>query len=1071
MNRAEDIVSRKGADTEGAEVQRILALPLRYSATPDECEAISQEIVQVKHFEKGFRLTGCQVESVLAAREAPPGTGVFVSSGVGSGKCVVGYTEVYDAASGRRRRVDELGSLTVSAIDERTGKIGLHQATAFASGFKLCSKVKLAGGQQVELSLDHPIFTPGGWVKAGDLKTGDFVGTPRKILAPLRELVVSDDEVKLVAYLMADGATSGSGATFTNETPCIIEEFFQVAKACGTLRNGHLPGASKAKNQNAGKATTYNVRGVRPIVNACLSKHKRLPAEFYGLSDRQIGIFLNRFWSCDGHVGKTFFEVCLASQGLIDDIRFLLLRLGIVARKHYKAAKCEGKTFDSWRLAISGREPVLRFLEKVGFIFGKETASVVLLNRTRRIKGNTNVDVVPISRKEVSEICDELGLRGIPKSKLAGGAPRTELRERLGATTGQFVGRSSFQSWVFESGYTGKYAWLATSDIFWERVESVSEPGPRRVFDLSVPSVGNFVANGVCIHNTGCALLIAAHAYRNGKKKILLLVPNAVLDQLYFRDLEWARQRFGLPFGVIRVGFTPTRQAALAGYTSGLFLLPYSQLSTRQTDDVLARIKPDLVIADEVHHLKNKGSARTKRILRYIDDSGCDFVGLSGTITSKSLGDYAHLMKRVLRNSSPLPLPAGLVTEWGQVLDAGSQPSEKLMRPLLPLLEWARKQDPREPYDITVTGFRKAYRFRRTHTVGVVAAGDQDIGTSLVIANDAGAGEPDEATKLLMDDVSKNWTTPGGDEIDHAIHKFKWLYELSAGFYNELSWPVPAALAIKKGISEDAATDLVLRSKRWHARHQDYVKASREWLGDFPRVGMDTPFLLASEIAKHGSKNVGERLYGFWRAAKDIDFPERLERDSRAVRLCDYKIKAAVAWAKQHQHGILWVYHQEIGEWLHEALVAAGIPAIHAPAGELHDRALLACTGKELVVASMPAHGFGKNLQLFSNAYFVQWPRAASMAEQTLGRLHRLGQAADELTMWTNRATEFDAQCFFATLVDAIYVHQTVGRQKLVYAGYSPLPKRYPSEFLRERGFENAKLAPEQEQALAERFS
>ena len=62
--------------------------------------------------------------------------------------------------------------------------------------------------------------------------------------------------------------------------------------------------------------------------------------------------------------------------------------------------------------------------------------------------------------------------------------------------------------------------------------------------------------------------------------------------------------------------------------------------------------------------------------------------------------------------------------------------------------------------------------------------------------------------------------------------------------------------------------------------------------------------------------------------------------------------------------------------------------------------------GKEAVVASIRAHGTGKNLQQFARAHVANPPSDGATWEQLLGRLHRTGQEADEVTFSTYRHTE-----------------------------------------------------------------
>jgi superfamily II DNA helicase RecQ len=228
----------------------------------------------------------------------------------------------------------------------------------------------------------------------------------------------------------------------------------------------------------------------------------------------------------------------------------------------------------------------------------------------------------------------------------------------------------------------------------------------------------------------------------------------------------------------------------------------------------------------------------------------------------------------------------------------------------------------------------------------------------------------------------------------------------------------------------------------------------------------------------HGAKVVGQDVYDLWRDWHALDFEGCPDRDSTSIRVCDYKIQAAVKWAKEvasrGEGGIIWVMHQEIGVWCYEELVKAGIPATHCPAGDQYNKLLTAedqPLAKTINVCSTTAHGTGKNLQYFQNTYHLQWPRSDILAEQCLGRTHRQGQKADELVVTLNTTNEFDQLNFAACLIDSLYIHQTTGNvQKLIYCTYNPRPKIFPPSVVHQRGLENRILTRDQEEMLKERF-
>lgn len=592
---------------------------------------------------------------------------------------------------------------------------------------------------------------------------------------------------------------------------------------------------------------------------------------------------------------------------------------------------------------------------------------------------------------------------------------------------------------------------------------------------------------GVGRGKTLLSLLIAQVVHGSwGMHRSMLIVPSQVVAQLRDRDIRWARSRIPLNFPIYFLcdgGVNARRTMAMSG-RRGLYVWTYSLLSARDADDVLAAIKPQHITLDEAQNAANFSAARTKRLLRYILDRHPTGAAMSGTLSSKSIKDYFHLSAWALGNQSPLPLAKPLVEDWAALLDAQAMSEDDPVisagraSPMSPLISWARNNFPNRPIPHTVSGFREAYRLRITHNPGVVSSGDADIGTSLTITNDPvphhEKAEGWTALKELMDKVEMRWETPNDDPIEYALHQYKWLYELTAGFWHRLSWPTPDAVSRRKGVSIDEAIDIVGRSMQAHELHNVYAKCLRTWLERNARPGLDSPFLVGGDMERYGAANVGEELYDTWVQWKESCSEDLVDRDSTAIRVSDYKIREAVAWASKHRGkgGIVWVHHQEIGRWCFEMLRDADIDAIHCPAGSAqNERIIDEANANKIVVASMTAHGTGKNLQHFREQFFLQWPRPAKVAEQVLGRTHRLGQKADDLVVHTCNTTEFDHQNFAATLIDALYIHQTLGnRQKLIICGYNPLPRLYPSAVLRQRGFESRVLTSQEERVFFERF-
>ena len=417
----------KRAVEDSAELRRILDLPRRSweAGAADYVEVLTQHLRTPQGQQ---RLRPIQAAALV---EAHDWRGLIGSIRVGGGKCVCAGTEVFDASDGRRRFVEDLGSFHTVSMREGEGTLEVARATSVRSGAKDCYRLTLTNGMALEASFDHPIYTARGWVWLRDLAEQDLVATARTIPDPVRFTEASDDEVKLAAYLLADGSVSQSSTTFVDDNEATLCEVENIVTRLG---------GSTSRGKERGNCERLNIRGMKGFRNKWgihgLSKDKRVPPSFWGLRQEHVALFLNRFWACDGyHVPGRGFEVCLASSRLIDDLQFLLLRLGIKSRKKYKQARAGGKLFDAWRLSVRG-DDALRFYSVVGPVFGSENKSDEIASQLRATKRNTNTDVVPIGTESLPTIYQELGVDK--------GQGRGEIRQRLSATGGQKVSRSLF---------------------------------------------------------------------------------------------------------------------------------------------------------------------------------------------------------------------------------------------------------------------------------------------------------------------------------------------------------------------------------------------------------------------------------------------------------------------------------------------------------------------------------------------------------------------------------------------------------------------------------------------------
>ncbi|MEB2288220.1 MAG: DNA polymerase III subunit alpha [Anaerolineae bacterium] len=111
----------------------------------------------------------------------------------GFNKCVVGETEIVDAASGRLVCVGDLAQGTATV--EHTLTCDLDQLAlrpgpvtqVMANGVKPVYRLTTQLGRQITATANHPFYTFDGWRRLGELSAGDAIAVPRRIPVEGRE--------------------------------------------------------------------------------------------------------------------------------------------------------------------------------------------------------------------------------------------------------------------------------------------------------------------------------------------------------------------------------------------------------------------------------------------------------------------------------------------------------------------------------------------------------------------------------------------------------------------------------------------------------------------------------------------------------------------------------------------------------------------------------------------------------------------------------------------------------------------------------------------------------------------
>ena len=416
-------------------------------------------------------------------------------------------------------------------------------------------------------------------------------------------------------------------------------------------------------------------------------------------------------------------------------------------------------------------------------------------------------------------------------------------------------------------------------------------------------------------------------------------------------------------------------------------ILSYEMLGHPQHADDLQQLAPDLILADEAHRLKNKRAAVTRRLARWMTEHpDTRFVALSGTMTSRSLYDFAVLTDWSLGDNAPVPRTWRVLTDWARALDEDTRWEE----PLAPgvLLQFCDGSERGTPTERA----RIAYRRRFAETSGVVTTTDTGVAASLVLSPWDAPPLPPSVLSVVRY-MRDRWEMPDGQQIEQASDLWRHARELAQGFWYR--WRVPAP--------------------------EDWLDARREW-GRFVRETLAHSRTLDSP-AQVANTYKDDPIYRHWREIRDSFTPE-----TEPVWLDESIIDAAIAWARR-TGGLVWCEHRAVGEKFSEK----GLTYFGAGGIDNRGRAIEDHDGPAAL--SIAANSEGRNLQKWSANLVLSPPTTGKAWEQLLGRTHRAGQKADEVTCEIYLTMPEARDGFEQAISDARYQQQLLGfPQKLMLA-------------------------------------
>ena len=225
----------------------------------------------------------------------------------------------------------------------------------------------------------------------------------------------------------------------------------------------------------------------------------RIPREVFCLPKQQIALFLRYLWATDGSIlvnasgrgGRVYYAS--TSRRLADDVARLLLRFGITAR--IRTSTKEGYR-PSYTVDVSGAADQKVFLRRINAHGERGEIGRRLLSILETVEPNTNRDTVP--REVWEDVKSVISNKGMTHREFASAMgtsfcgstmwKHAPSRERLGRV-----------ATVLESA---DLELMATNDVHWDEIVSITSIGEQEVYDATVPGTHNFIADGVAVHNS-----------------------------------------------------------------------------------------------------------------------------------------------------------------------------------------------------------------------------------------------------------------------------------------------------------------------------------------------------------------------------------------------------------------------------------------------------------------------------------------------------------------------------------------------------------------------------------------
>jgi hypothetical protein len=413
------------------------------------------------------------------------------------GKCVTGDTRVVDADTGAYVPITEMrwgkSTLAWDGWRLRPAKVSAFMPQGKREIFELRTRT----GLRIRATANHPFRMLKRWVPLSDLRAGDRIAVARKIPV-FGKTPIPEWEATLLGLMISEGQcdTPGHSPTYTTADPALVDllKSAMAASGLGEITYNGRYGYRLVNHKGRGGIPARNrahdwLRNLELNVGAA---DKFVPQIIFTAPEPSVRAFLQALFSGDGSIyhsrGGIFLEYYSKSRRLIEDVHHLLLRFGIFSLILDETTAIGTR---ACKIQITDKDQILRFAKRVGFSPGSVKQRLleekVLPMIAAQSKRKSNFDSLPQEAWAIAGAAARVG--GLSLNSLnIHSSPHQSLPISVAV---RVAGRPS-----------DPYLTPLIDGPVWDEVERIEPAGFEEVFDISVPTLHNFVANDFIVHNS-----------------------------------------------------------------------------------------------------------------------------------------------------------------------------------------------------------------------------------------------------------------------------------------------------------------------------------------------------------------------------------------------------------------------------------------------------------------------------------------------------------------------------------------------------------------------------------------